>query len=264
MSAQFGLKVWSRNNNYVRAAAKLYEEGVYQFIEIYAYPGTEEVAVSLWKGIKAPFVVHAPHFMHGLNFSDKDKYQSNIKMAEAALSFADKLNADTVIFHPGIKGDYRETARQMKDLKDRRIIVENKPYVIAKAVLGLKADDNCVGYSPADIDYIMQGAGVGFCLDIGHAICAANGQGIDRMRYLQDFMVLRPKMFHISDGDWDGIVDKHYNIGAGSYHFKEILKLLPPNSQISVETEKASEDNLNDFKEDVAKLQGFFNTNNIL
>lgn len=263
MSTKFGLKVWSRNNNYVDVASKLYKEGFCDFIEIFAFPGTEEASAPLWKATGAPFVVHAPHFMQGLNFSDKDKYQSNMKIAADALRFADKLNADTVIFHPGIKGDYKETARQMKTLKDSRIVVENKPFIIAKAVLGLKADDNCVGYSPSDIGYIIQEAGVGFCLDMGHAICAANGQGIDKMRYLQDFMIFRPKMFHISDGDWDGAIDKHYNIGAGSYHFEDILKLLPPNPIISVETEKSSDDNLDDFKEDVAKLKGFLNTINI-
>lgn len=257
-SASFGLKVWSCNKNYIPAAQKLYGEGYFNYIEIYAFPGTEEETSYLWKALDIPFVVHAPHFMHGLNFSDKEKYLSNIKMMESALSFADKLNAETVIFHPGIKGDYRETARQMKNIKDGRIVVENKPYRIAKAVNGLKPSDICVGYCPYQISHILSETGIGFCLDIGHAICAANGAGEDKIKYLKDFIALSPKMFHLSDGEWSGAIDKHYNIGKGDYDFETLRALMPESPKISIETEKASQNDLEDFKEDVRKLRAIF------
>lgn len=258
MATKFGLKVWSENKNYIEPAAKLYAEGFCNYIEIYALPETNDDTARLWKALKIPFIVHAPHFMHGLNFSDENRFSTNIAMAEKTLKFADILDAKTVIFHPGIKGSHRETARQIKTIRDKRAVLENKPYSVAIAACGLSENDVCVGYSPGQIAYIINETGIGFCLDIGHAICAANSMRNDKIEYLKEFLRLNPKMFHLSDGEWNGTIDKHCNIEQGDYDFTAIAKLLPQNPIISIETEKASKENLDDFKEDVIKLRKFF------
>lgn len=258
MAGKFGLKVWSENKNYMEPAAKLFADGFYDYIEIYALPETDDHIARLWHALKIPFIVHAPHFMHGLNFSDESKFSSNMAMAEKALKFADILGAETVIFHPGIKGDYRETARQLKKIGDKRAVIENKPYSVALKAGGLSETDICVGYSPGQIAYIMKETGVGFCLDIGHAICAANSVGSEQIEYLKEFMRLNPKMFHLSDGDWGGTIDKHSNIHQGDYDFNAIAQLLPENPIISIETKKASKENLDDFKDDIIKLRTIF------
>ena len=64
-------------------------------------------------------------------------------------------------------------------------------------------------------------------------------------------------MFHISDGEINGKIDKHYNIGKGSFDFNVLFSLIPENSVISVETEKASKDNLNDFVLDMEQLKNY-------
>ena len=53
------------------------------------------------------------------------------------------------------------------------------------------------------------------------------------------------------------IRDRHYNIGKGSFDFNVLFSLIPENSVISVETEKASKDNLNDFVLDMEQLKNY-------
>lgn len=254
---QFGLKLWSVNKNYIDTAKKLYDENIYDYIELYAIPSSFDDYASAWKSLNIPYIIHAPHFMHGINFSFESKLQDNIKFAYEALKYADYLNADKVIFHPGIKGDYKETAQQIKMINDKRILVENKPYHVAVETENLSLNDICVGYNPEQIKYIMQESGAGFCLDIGHGICAANSLHIDYVLFLKEFITLNPSMFHISDGEINGTRDKHYNIGKGSFDFNMIFSLIPENAVISVETEKSSKENLDDFIKDINLLRSY-------
>lgn len=254
---KFGLKLWSINKNYMDIAKKLYDEQVYDYIELYAIPASFDDYANRWKSLNIPYVIHAPHFMHGINFSVKEKQQDNLKLAYDALKYADYLNADKIIFHPGINGDYKETARQIKLINDKRILIENKPYTVAVESGMLPKNSVCVGHNPEQIKYIMDESGAGFCLDIGHGICAANSLNINYILFLKDFISLKPAMFHISDGEINGTIDKHYNIGNGSFDFNLLFSIIPDNAIISVETEKNSKDNLDDFTEDMKILKRY-------
>lgn len=256
--SRFGLKLWSINKEYSYIAKELYENGEFDYIELYVIPGSFDEYIKYWQNLDIPYIIHAPHFMQGLNFSDPDKERMNIELAEGAFRFADVLNAPRVIFHPGIKGDYIESARQMGKLNDERVIVENKPYRIAKAVMGLKEDDICVGYLPSQIKYIKDNAKVGFCLDIGHAICAANGIGADKYEILNEFIKVEPVMFHISDGDSEGFVDKHLHFGEGGYDLKKLASIIGKGHDITIETEKSSKADLDDFVKDKKILKSYF------
>ena len=86
-------------------------------------------------------------------------------------------------------------------------------------------------------------------------IYSANAQKIDPFFYIKEFLKLKPKMFHISDGDMNGVYDEHQNIGKSSFDLKRILSLIPKDSVISVETNKNFENSLKDFEQDVASLK---------
>lgn len=251
----YGLKLWSTNDFYVTEAYNLFQKGVYDYIELYAIPDSFDTFAHLWAELDIPYIIHGPHFMHGLNFSVKEKEKENIRLVEHTFKYADLLKAEKIIFHPGIKGSYKETARQIKNINDKRIILENKPYNVTVKTKELSLDDVCVGHNIEQIKYIIETANIGFCLDIGHGICASNSLNIDYEIFLKEFISLNPYMYHLSDGDINGVRDKHYNIGNGTYDFNKIYSLLPTNAKISIETEKASKENLNDFIEDVKKLK---------
>lgn len=257
---KIGLKLWSSNLHYAEEAKKLYDKKIFDYIELSAIPNTFKNTADVWKSLNIPYIIHAPHFMQGLNFSNKEKESHNMLLAMEAFDFADKLNAKYIIFHPGIGGDFKETARQIKKLNDKRIIIENKPYNVAVYEKGLTENDICVGYSPQQIKYIAETANIGVCLDIGHCFCAANSIGKDKYEMLNEFLSLKPKMFHISDGDINSPTDKHYLIGHGSYDFQKIFSLLPKDITITLETEKPSKDDLDAFVADSVNIRKFIQT----
>lgn len=245
---KFGLKLWSTNDFYVEEAVRLYKEGLYSYIELYVVPNSYDDYSGFWINLKIPFVIHAPHFKDGVNLAKSENFCQNMDLAKEAIKWADKLDSKIIIFHPGISGDEQETIRQLNEIKDKRIVIENKPYYT------ISGDMVCNGHSPKQIKNILQKTELGFCLDVGHAICFANAQKIAPTEIIKVFAKLKPKIFHLSDGDFGGSIDQHLNIGFGSYNIDEILKLIPLGSFITIETNKKSKSDLIDFEEDIKKL----------
>jgi deoxyribonuclease IV len=248
---KLGLKLFSINRQYHDIAAKLYREGLYEYIELYAVPQSFDDTAVLWKSLDIPYVIHAPHFKHGMNLARKDHEAVNHKLYEEAARFADTLNAKYIIFHPGIGGNIQETGRQIKNFSDKRIIIENKPYHAVN-------DKNaiCNGYLPSDIDLVMHESGCGFCLDVGHCFCAANALGKPLFDFFDEFLRLKPVMVHVSDNDAGTSVDGHKHFGSGSYDLAKIWSKLPTDSMVTIETDKDSQDSLDDFVRDVVYLKG--------
>jgi sugar phosphate isomerase/epimerase len=254
---RFGLKIWSTNRNYVDDAKRFFDAGLYQYIELFAVPDSFDSTINIWKGLeKIPFVIHAAHSSVGFNLARSECFERNMKLAEEAFRFSDALSADTIIFHPGFDGQIDETIRQFKIIKSKfdadtnRIIVENKPYY------GKRDNERlvCNGYDPRDIHRTMNECSIGFCLDIGHAVYAANALKKNPFDYLDEFQKLQPRMYHLSDGDINGVDDFHLNIGNGNFDFHGILKRISDESKISLETEKNSTENLDDFEIDICNI----------
>ena len=252
--AKLGLKLWNINTaDYINEAQKLYKNGIYDYIELYVLPGNLE-KLQAWRTLDVPFGIHAPHFQHGMNLSKKESFESNMKLYEEVKHYADELNADYIIFHSGTDGDYKETARQLIHINDSRAIIENKPYKTLPFVEG----DFYVGGKVEEIKYIMDTVGCGFCLDIGHATSSANCQGIEPYSYIEEFMKLSPSMYHLSDIDTTSDMDAHLNYRQGNLDFEMLFKIISENPKITIETNKKSKENLDDFIEDVNFLKGVY------
>jgi len=246
---KFGLKVWSVNKDYFKDIVRLWNNNVFQYIELFAVPGSYDDCINSWKSLDIPFVIHAPHTFAGLNLSKREFLNENLRLAEETFRFADELKSKIIIFHPGIDGDIYETIFQLNKIKDERIVIENKPYY------ALKSNMICNGHSAEEINFIMNEAGVGFCLDIGHAIYSANAKNINSICYIKEFLKLRPKMFHLGDGDFCGVYDSHKNIGKGNFNFNKILQMISDGAYVSIETDKNFKDSLIDFEQDVRRLR---------
>lgn len=248
---KYGLKLWSTNSQYIPDAITLFQSNVFQYLELFAVPGTYS-GIMAWRELRAvtniPVVIHAPHYMAGMNLSDPERAESNRRLAEETFRFADALASERMIFHPGVNGREEESARQLKSLYDRRLVVENKPY------LGVIGGLICVGYSPSGIKSIMDYAGIGFCLDIGHAIAAANALKREARGFLEEFIRLRPAMYHLADGNKAEPMDRHLHLGEGDYDFHYIMSLIPAGEMVTLETEKKYPDNLGDCESDVRFL----------
>jgi sugar phosphate isomerase/epimerase/L-amino acid N-acyltransferase YncA len=249
---KIGLKLFSTNDFYINEALKLYKEKVYDYIELYVVPNSFEDFISLWKSLDIPFIIHAPHFRHGVNLAKKEQFEQNLLFSKEAQKYADTLNSKYIIFHPGIAGDLEESVRQINLIKDERILIENKPYSTV-----LNDGNICNGNSPEEIKYLLENTNASFCLDIGHCFCSANAQNIEPFQYLKEFFNLYPKMFHLTDNEFKSPVDKHLHFGDGDFNVEKILNLLHENAQITLETIKNSKENLDDFIKDVTQIKNY-------
>lgn len=244
---RFGLKLWSENTAVIPEAEILFKKGVCSYIELYSVPGSYDEVIASWRGVEVPFIVHAPHFSGGMNLAEESAFYKNMVFAEESKRFADALKSEIIIFHPGVNGRIDESIRQFKNINDPRIVVENKPY------WGLR-DEKCIGYSPEEIRFIMDETGFQFCLDFGHAICSANAQKLDRIKYVKEFLRLNPVMYHLTDGDYDSLYDSHDRYGEGSFPLEVFLSFIPENSMITNEARKDLSRGLGDFEMDIKKI----------
>lgn len=242
-----GLKLWSINRNYIKSAIKIYEKNLFYYIELFAVPDSIQY-IKYWVNIDIPFVIHAPHFGNGLNFSKKELFDSNMRMVKETLLWADRLKSEYIIFHPGVDGDIYETIREINYINDSRILIENKPY------LGKGNNLVCVGNSVQEIKLIIEECKIGFCFDIGHSICAANSYKIDPIDNIKNFIRLNPKIYHLTDGYYESVYDEHLHFKEGNYPLKKIVKLIPTGAMVTNEAKKRYKNGLSDFVKDIKYL----------
>lgn len=249
MAYKLGLKLWSVNTDYYYEEAKrLYSEGVFDYIELYVVPKTLDT-LPKWKELNIPFIIHAPHFAHGFNLACKEKRESNFEIYKEVKQFADELNAEYIIFHGGIEGDIKETAKQLASFNEPRALIENKPL---KGLPGDLGSLPCRGFSIEEIRTVIEEAKCGFCFDFGHCICSANAQNREPYKYCEEFIKeLNPSMYHLTDlKDITSIYDSHLHLGTGELNLEKVISMIPFGKSVTLETSKNSKENINDFIED--------------
>lgn len=230
---------------YLEEAKRIFEEGIYEYIELYTVPNSMD-KISKWESLDIPFTVHAPHCAHGFNPAFSKKKHSNFKAYQEASFFAERLNADYIIFHGGNRGCIESTVSQLLSFNDSRTVIENLPYHT------LRDQKRCFGATPKEIQYIKENTGCMFCLDILHAICSANSQGLEPYSYIESFLELKPVMFHIAGlKDINSTADNHLSLLNSKLDAKKIAYILPHSAKVTIETPKRYDDNLYDFYEDV-------------
>lgn len=246
---QLGLKVWSTNRSYVEPARVLYRQGAFDFCEMTLPDHGAVEDVTLWHGQPFPFVLHAPHAYCGLNLSIRSLEADNRVQMERLARVFDMLDPRLVIFHPGMDGSVDETIRQKRAFKEdfprlfERAVVENKPRV------GFDGQ-TCVGSSPDEIRRIREATGIGFCFDIGHAICYATWARRPWTDVLEEFIAMEPQIYHLSDGNSEALTDSHENFGQGDFDLRRILHMIPDGAMLTIETRKNSPHDLDDFSKD--------------
>jgi endonuclease IV len=240
----FGLKLGSKDKDYTNDIKLFYNIGYFQYIELFALSETFRDTISYWKQFNIPMVIHAPHSMAGMNLSLKESRETNKQKLQETFWFADELNAEYIIFHSGINGTTEEMINQLSPFADSRCLIENKP------VKGLK-DEKCIGATLDEISFITSELKTGFCLDFGHAICAARSLQKEPLQYIKELSQLNPVMYHLTDGNYSSEYDSHFHYGKGNFPLGDILKLVPSGAKITNEAKHNSDSNLEDFGEDI-------------
>lgn len=252
---QIGLKLWSVNTVVSqREAWRLYDAGGYDYLELYAVPGSADTLPG-WKALGIPCVIHAAHFKHGFNLAKADCAASNRRIYDEVRRFADELEARYIIFHGGTFGCIEETARQLAALNEPRALIENKPCITRNEGHILE----CRGSAADEIRHVLQEVACGFCLDIPHALCAANYMGQKRMNMLHEMNSLHPSMYHLADMKSPELfIDDHTRLGLGMLDFAQLIPgILAPGSMLTIETTRTSPEALHEFEQEVKLFRAF-------
>jgi len=252
---KLGLKVWSTNRAYIGPAQDLHGRGVYDYVELYVVPESAAQHCEEWKRAALPTTLHAPHAHSGFNLSLAEYEVTNRGMLAEVERFRSALATTIVILHPGILGTIEETIRQIKVFQGEfptlmaGALVENKPRV------GLY-DEVCMGSSPEEIGRVLEATGLGFCLDIAHGFCYAAWAQAPWENVLDSFLGFEPSVVHLSDGDTAAVKDSHPHFGEGNFDLPRVVKKIPEDVLLTIETRKNSQTDLTDFERDVACLRG--------
>ena len=250
---KIGLKIGSKDTQYTEEILKYYENGIFQYIELFTISETYSDTISYWRQFNIPFGIHAPHSAAGLNLANVSARNINKGKIQEAIEFADTLKAKYIIFHSGVNGMPNEVVQQLRPFADERFLIENKP------IRGIDGS-TCVGSIYSDLKLIIDGIGkgTGFCLDFGHAICAARTLNREPMEFINELRTLNPRVFHLTDGDFNSELDSHLHYGSGSFPLKELIKLVPENGMITNEAKRFNIQNLEEVVEDSKNIKKIF------
>lgn len=248
-----GLKIGSKDTRYTDEILQYYEHGVFQYIELFTISDTFDDTISYWKQFNIPFGIHAPHSAAGLNLANASARIANKAKIAESVRFADSLKAQYIIFHSGTNGMPDEVVNQLTPFADERFLIENKP------IRGLDGS-TCVGCVYGDLKLIIDGIGkgTGFCLDFGHAICAANTLKKEPFEFIKELTTLNPRVYHLTDGDYRSELDSHLHYGEGSFPLKKLLPFVPNGGMVTNEAKLNNSDNLEEFYTDSRMLKNIF------
>jgi endonuclease IV len=240
---QFGLKLWSTNEDTMQQAENLIKKEFFHYIELTPIPGTE---VTSFLSFNLPYIIHITTERYGFNIADRKKREFNLKTIENCIYWADQLDAKYLILHPGYNGPIKEVIDFLEDVSDKRILIENMPKI------GI-TDELMIGFFPEQIRK-LKGSKFGFCLDLNHAIKAAVSLKLDYRTYIRNFLELNPDVFHVSDGNLSHGKDEHLAPGEGEYDFTFLMQCISsmPSKYITLETPRK---NLMSLEEDIANLR---------
>lgn len=257
ISTRFGIKLWTINEESFRVCENLLEKGIFNYLELYVVPDEYNLD-SLERFSKYEVILHAPSFNHKFNIVNKDKiFHSAIK---SIIDVSNVVKSDYTIFHPGVqikKSSENHLKYVISNLKEidglgLKVILENVPD------LALDGSTKLIASLFEDFEYVIKETDTLVCVDIAHTIASANAFRIDPIVYLKKFLEIKPFIFHFCNSYYDTLTDVHLDIDKGNLPLNKIVKLIPENSLISLETPKKDMKNLTDDVRNLHLLKGFF------
>ena len=244
---KFGLKLWS-NNQTLPEACDLINKGIFDYVELLAEPGKD---VSNFEKAKIPYILHVPHDSFRFNIGEEKSFKLSLEILKQNIELADRISAKYLILHPGF-GEVEIAKRFLEKIHDNRILIENMPLVG-------KHGEKMIGHNLEQIRQLQKDR-FGFCLDFEHATKAAINLKTDPKKFIEKFMALKPKVFHICDGVYQAGPDNHLNIDEGEYDFKFFIDCIKKNDSkmVTLETPKGDLKSLKQDLENLKKLKKYF------
>lgn len=238
---QVGVKVGDWNPDH---AERMNEYA--DFFEIYAKPGFD---IDL-KRYGKPVVVHVVHFGSKINFANSERRKINEEALDYAKRLADKHGSEKIIFHPEL--DERDGFCSLENIVDfvgsrydGRLLIENMPY----------SSQGLVHYcsDPNEVEAVTNILGIEFCLDFLHLEAFTEKQRFEFRGYVERFLRLNPKHFHLADGNLKNVNmhnydEKHASLFEGDVDLELAKYYIPSNAMVTLETPFDAETQIKEIK----------------
>ncbi|MDR0677171.1 MAG: TIM barrel protein [Holosporaceae bacterium] len=226
---------------------------IFDFVQLLiapdSYNDTYITVKEKMKDIKT--VIHAPYRTQDIDTGNKNAFIKNTTNLKDTQKFADLLNSDIIVLHPGVGDGEKylcETIRQFKAFSDPRIAVENLPYS--------PRSEQLHGSTPENIKRIIEETECKFCFDFSHAICAANSLKRNVYDDFSEYNAMSPVLYHLSDGDFSSPVDDHLHLGKGNYDIAKIFReFITKNIPIALETKEEESDGVAAWIKDIEYIK---------
>jgi endonuclease IV len=253
---KFGVKIWSTNYDLIKKAKFHYLQKDFDYIEISAIIGSFNPNIhKALKGI--PVIIHCDvnynDSLDDVNLSMNANNHANVRSLKEAKLFADYLDSDIIIIHPGHGGSYKNINAILQKYPDKRYCCENMP----GKTYDLKYD--CLGRNKKELQSINTKT---YCLDIAHAIKASRGLSLDPYDCIREFFLLNISIIHLSDGNMMSLIDEHLAIGEGNFDFGKIFSLIKNDFLITLETPKFGLDSFYQDIRNICAIKRFYSLNN--
>ena len=260
--SKIGLKLYSTDyDKYFDEAISLYRQKVFDYIELYIVPDTTG-SIENWKklqnlndtnsAIKIPFMLHAPDHKNGISLSNPDNLEKNIEVYKQVDLFKQELGAKCTIVSPGTRGSISETARQLKTINPKNILIKNNIYRIKSLNYAVGIGSTIEEIAKFKKEYVCS-----FCLDIVNAICSANLTSESPYETIRELNSFNPIMYRISGNNIDSTEKEHLHLESANLDYSIITMIIRNNALITIDSDKSNGSDLNDFKEDVRFLRRF-------
>lgn len=231
------------------------------FIEVYYTK--ERIELKKLLSLNTRWVVHGPHAAHGFNVATG----SNMEFFKESVVFANKIGAKYVIIHPGhCKKGKKEAVfdamiDNMKQLKtfskqhDIKLLIENTiPFVyMGMKILPFFKGMEFIGSVPKEMKKILRRVKGEFVLDFAHSCITSVNLNIGYKKIIKDFMKLKPRMFHISDGIMNKKRDMHLPLGRGNYDIPFLISNIK-NHDVTMEIKPSTLENFIDSRNYIEKI----------
>lgn len=202
------------------------------FVELYAKIGHDYGFV---KRLGKPVTIHAPHSGDNVNLADSAKEENNTAALNWARGLADEFAAEVIVIHPAYSDSdtcsIANTTNIIKANYDERYCIESMPHRYPET-----DGVDFYGSTVDELARIAAEADIGVCLDFNHSATAAHVLGREPREFLQEFLDLKPRHFHIADAKYGNTKFEHFNLFDGDLDKELIRSLIPSGANITLET----------------------------
>lgn len=220
---KFGLKLFPDKIDLIER----YKD-IFDYFEMFIKPDTD---LKILKNVNVPLIIHATHETYDYNPADPKMFASTKKLLKKAIKAADMVNSKYIIVHCGYDGQEKDMINFFKKVYDKRFLFENI------SSLDVRTGRKFLFSAPENMKRFLKEIKGNMMLDLGHAILSANVLKRDPIKFIKDFLKLKPKYYHLSGLDFDSKLDMHGNFFDVKNDYK-FLKLIPKNSMVTFETDR--------------------------